>query len=215
MMPKKQPGPIPTQFNLHQKSRTLEINFDDGSRFQLPCEYLRVFSPSAEVRVVTNRGEAVTGKENVNITDIKPVGSYAVQLYFDDGHDTGIYPWETLYELGVNQEKNWQDYLKRLAAMGYQHKASEETSTTGGPIKVKILYFATLVDQLGTASEEVEVPGSATDVQSLIAWLRQRGANWERALGERVKVTVNKQFAAPQTKIKNNDEIALVPEPPA
>ncbi|MGC1952784.1 MAG: gamma-butyrobetaine hydroxylase-like domain-containing protein, partial [Gammaproteobacteria bacterium] len=89
------PGPVPTQLNLHRQSKTLELNFDEGSHFNLPCEDLRVFSPSAEVRVAESRGEAIIGKENVNISRIEPVGNYAVRLAFDDGHDTGVYSWGT------------------------------------------------------------------------------------------------------------------------
>ena len=113
----------PTEINLHQKSRVLEIAFDDGSRFQLPCEYLRVYSPSAEVRGHGPGQEVLQlGKENVNITQIEPVGVYAVQLHFDDGHSTGIYSWETLYDLGANQERLWNEYLGRLEKAGYKRK---------------------------------------------------------------------------------------------
>ncbi len=115
--------PRPTDIKLHQKSRYLEVAFDDGRHFDLPCEYLRVFSPSAEVRGHGPGQEVLqTGKENVNITAIEPVGAYAVVLRFDDGHDTGIYSWETLYELGVNQEDYWKAYLERLQQAGYVRK---------------------------------------------------------------------------------------------
>lgn len=115
--------PRPTDINLHQRSRVLEVAFDDGSRFRLPCEYLRVYSPSAEVRGHAPGQEVLQlGKEAVNITNIEPVGTYAVQLHFDDGHNTGIYSWETLYELGINQERYWNQYLARLAEAGYQRK---------------------------------------------------------------------------------------------
>ena len=113
----------PTDIKLHQKSRLLEISFEDGKTFELSCEYLRVNSPSAEVRGHGPGQEVLQlGKENVNIDKIEPVGSYAVTLYFDDGHNTGIYSWETLYELGENQEKNWADYLKRLDEAGHKRK---------------------------------------------------------------------------------------------
>lgn len=113
----------PTDIKLHQKSRLLEISFEDGKTFELSCEYLRVNSPSAEVRGHGPGQEVLQlGKENVNIDKIEPVGSYAVTLYFDDGHSTGIYSWETLYELGENQEKNWADYLKRLDEAGHKRK---------------------------------------------------------------------------------------------
>ncbi len=113
----------PTDIKLHQKSRVLEIEFDDGSHFNLPCEYLRVYSPSAEVRGHGPGQEVLQlGKENVNITQVEPVGTYAVSLYFDDGHNTGIYSWDWLHHLGVNHESLWKEYLDRLAKAGYQRK---------------------------------------------------------------------------------------------
>lgn len=115
-----------TEINLHQKSRILELAFDDGSRFKLPCEYLRVFSPSAEVRGHGPGQEVLQrGKENVNITQIEPVGVYAVQLYFDDDHNTGIYSWETLYMLGVQQDTLWPEYLERLEKAGYSRRQAD------------------------------------------------------------------------------------------
>lgn len=114
----------PTDIKLHQKSRILEVTFEDGKRFELPCEYLRCFSPSAEVRGHAPGQETLqVGKEKVNIKGIEPVGNYAVVLQFDDGHDTGIYSWQTLYDLGVNKEKYWQEYLDKLAAAGHKRKA--------------------------------------------------------------------------------------------
>ncbi len=115
--------PVPTEINLHQKSRTLEVTFDDGSQFKLPCEYLRVFSPSAEVQGHgPGQGVLQVGKENVNITTIEPVGNYAVCLHFDDEHNTGIYSWETLYELGANYNQHWAEYLEALKEAGYERK---------------------------------------------------------------------------------------------
>jgi len=118
--------PIPTDIKLDQKARILELTFDDGKKFELTCEYLRVNSPSAEVQG-HGPGEGVlqVGKENVGIEGIEPVGSYAVLLRFDDGHDTGIYAWETLYKLGTNKDEIWKDYLEKLAAAG--HKRREPT----------------------------------------------------------------------------------------
>ena len=113
---------IPTDIKLHQKSRVLEVSFDNGKTFKLPCEYLRCFSPSAEVRGHGAGQEVLqVGKGNVNITQIEPVGTYAVVLHFDDEHNTGIYTWSYLYELGPDQEKNWQGYLKRLEEAGIKH----------------------------------------------------------------------------------------------
>jgi DUF971 family protein len=113
----------PTEIKLHQKSRMLEISFDDGARFDLPCEYLRVYSPSAEVRGHGPGQEVLqVGKEQVNISAIDPVGSYAVRLHFDDGHNTGLYSWDLLYELGVHQQEKWQAYLERLQRAGHTRK---------------------------------------------------------------------------------------------
>ncbi|MEJ2107064.1 MAG: DUF971 domain-containing protein [Acidiferrobacteraceae bacterium] len=117
----------PTEIKLHRASRILEIAFEDGRRFELPCEYLRVYSPSAEVRGHGPGQEVLQlGKENVNIEQIEPVGNYAVILHFDDGHNTGIYSWETLYELGDQQDKYWADYLARLDEAGYKRKVSAD-----------------------------------------------------------------------------------------
>lgn len=112
--------PRPTNIVLQSKSRVLEITFDDGATFHLPCEYLRVYSPSAEVQGHGPGQEVLqVGKEHVNINAIEPVGTYAVRLVFDDGHQTGIYSWELLYKLGVRQDELWQDYLRRLEEAGY------------------------------------------------------------------------------------------------
>jgi DUF971 family protein len=111
--------PQPTEIKLHQKSRRLEISFADGMTFQLPCEFLRVYSPSAEVRGHGPGQEVLqTGKKDVAITNIEPVGTYAIQLDFSDGHNTGIYSWDLLYEFGLHQEEMWQHYLKRLEEAG-------------------------------------------------------------------------------------------------
>jgi len=111
----------PTDIKLHQKSRILEVTFDDGCHFEMPCEYLRVYSPSAEVRGHGPGQEVLQiGKENVNIDAIDPVGTYAIVFRFDDGHDTGIYSWDTLYDLGKNKSKYWHDYLRRLEDAGKQ-----------------------------------------------------------------------------------------------
>ena len=115
--------PKPNKINLHQKSRVLELEYDEGSKFELPCEYLRVYSPSAEVTGHGPGQEVLqVGKEDVNITAIEPQGNYAIKLVFDDQHDTGLYTWEYLYELGTSYEEKWQDYLRRLEAAGHKHK---------------------------------------------------------------------------------------------
>ncbi|QIK37230.1 DUF971 domain-containing protein [Caldichromatium japonicum] len=112
--------PHPVELNLHQQSRVLEVLFDDGARFHLPCEYLRVYSPSAEVRGHSPAtAKLQVGKEQINIIDLKLVGRYAVKIYFDDGHRSGLYDWGYLYELGRAWQPLWLDYLKRLKDAGY------------------------------------------------------------------------------------------------
>jgi len=111
--------PAPTEVKLHQKSRVLEISFADGKTFRLPCELLRVYSPSAEVRGHGPGQEVLqVGKKDVEITQIEPAGSYAIQPTFSDGHTTGIYSWELLYDFGLRQEEMWLHYLERLAQAG-------------------------------------------------------------------------------------------------
>ena len=111
--------PIPTEIKLHQTSRLMEIAFSDGAHFQLPYEFLRVFSPSAEVRGHGPGQEVLqTGKRNATIVSMEPVGNYAIQPAFSDGHNSGIYSWDLLYELGVKQESLWKQYLLRLEAAG-------------------------------------------------------------------------------------------------
>ena len=108
--------PLATEIRLRRATRVLEVSFADGSRFELPFEYLRVHSPSAEVKGHgAGEGVLVVGKENVGITAVEPVGQYAVKLVFDDGHDTGLYTWSYLHELGRERESKWARYLARKA----------------------------------------------------------------------------------------------------
>ncbi|MEN9728009.1 MAG: hypothetical protein RL434_2375 [Pseudomonadota bacterium] len=114
----------PTNLVLHQLSRILEVSFEDGATWRLPCEYLRVYSPSAEVRGHgPGQGTLQTGKEEVNIDDIEPVGNYAVRLVFDDGHNSGLYTWDYLYLLGKQYDHNWKEYLAALSEAGHTRKA--------------------------------------------------------------------------------------------
>jgi DUF971 family protein len=117
--------PRPTDIRLHQASRKLEITFDDGMQGRLSCEFLRVYSPSAEVRGHGAGQEVLqVGKEEVNIVGIEPVGNYAVRLDFSDGHNTGLYSWNYLYDLARNYDALWLEYLGRLAAAGIQRNKS-------------------------------------------------------------------------------------------
>jgi DUF971 family protein len=116
----------PTEINFHKVSRILELTFNDGSHFELPAEYLRVYSPSAEVQGHGPGQEVLQiGKEDVNISRLEPVGHYAINLSFDDNHDTGIHSWEYLYQLGAHYDKKWQNYLERLKAAGYTRKENK------------------------------------------------------------------------------------------
>lgn len=196
----------PIALNLHQKSRILVIEFDDGQRFELPCEYLRVFSKAAEVRTMD---KPVIGKETVNITAIEPQGNYAIRLLFDDGHDTGIYSWDSLYQLGINREHNWQEYLERLQNIGYQRQ--EDTGTR----QIRVLYFAYLAQKLRQEVEHIELPEQVVDVAALLGWLSQRKPAAAPLFSiDKVRVTVNHQFAEHFTRIDNGDEIAIVPNSP-
>ena len=112
-------SPAPSNVVLHTASRVLEVEFDDGASFRLPFEFLRVYSPSADVRGHGPGQETLqVGKRDVMINTLQPVGHYAIQPSFSDGHDSGIYSWEYLYELGQNQERMWAEYLQRLEAAG-------------------------------------------------------------------------------------------------
>ena len=116
----------PLTISLHKQSRVLEIVYNNGENFKLPCEYLRVFSPSADVKGHGPGQEVLQlGKEGVNIKEVEPIGNYAVRLIFDDGHDTGLYTWNYLYELGQNQKSNWIDYLHTLNKSGHKRKQDD------------------------------------------------------------------------------------------
>lgn len=199
--------PIPIEINLHKKSRLLALRFSDGMRFELPCEYLRVFSTAAEVKA----GDSpVTGKESINITKIEPQGQYALRLVFDDGHDTGIFSWETLYRLGKEQEKNWADYLDKLEAIGYGRQES-----VGEERRIRLYYFSWLVSKTGIESEELVLPSSVTTVSGLLNLLRQRRLQLFPVFDESLlRPTVNKQFAEFFTRLEDGDEVALVPNRP-
>lgn len=117
----------PTEIKLHQRSRVLEIHFDDGLECNLTCEYLRTHSPSAEVKGHGPGQEVLqVGKEEVGIDQIIPTGNYAIKLVFDDGHDTGIFTWSYLHELGTEYEAYWQEYLNKLEAAGHTRKGSAD-----------------------------------------------------------------------------------------
>ncbi|MCK5663168.1 MAG: DUF971 domain-containing protein [Thiotrichaceae bacterium] len=194
----------PTHIAVHQKSRKFEIHFSDGSEFNLPFEYLRVFSPSAEVRVAKKRGELILGKERVNIDNVEPMGSYAVRLLFDDGHDTGVYSWSTLKELGDKFESNWKDYQQQL---------EEFQKLNQGETKITVLFFIGLVDALGVEKLELNLPDDNQKVSDVIQLLADKGGDWKDALNpDSLTITVNKQFSNIEQKLFNGDEVAFVPK---
>jgi DUF971 family protein len=124
---------MPTDIRLHQKSKLLELHFDDGSKFSLPYEYLRVFTPSAEARGHGPGQETLqVGKRDVTIERVDPVGNYAIQPKFSDGHDTGIYSWDLLYNLGRNHDELWALYLEQLEREGGSRDPAPEAPGGGG-----------------------------------------------------------------------------------
>lgn len=208
----KQNQHTPTEINLHKKSKILSIAFSDGKSFQYPCEYLRVYSPAREVQ----SGELPeTGKEQVNIERIEPQGTYAIRIIFDDGHDTGIYSWDTLYEMGMDKDAKWQDYLERLQAAGYTRSGDRTGEDDNQPLKLKVMYFSYLANMLGKESEDVTPPPSVTDIQSLLIWLRKIKIERGYLLADdNVRLTINRQFAEPFSKLEPGDEVGIVPNSP-
>ena len=195
---------LPTEINLHAKSRLLSVAFEDGSRYDLPCEYLRIFSKAASLDA------SILGKEGVNIERIEPQGQYAIRIVFTDGHDTGIYSWDTLHALGVNQQANWAEYLRRLESLGYQRQEPEGTNRV-----IRLLYFSWLAKKMHKEADEVTLPAGVTDVTSLLIWLGQRRQGAEVLFTpERLRVTVNRQFAEGFTRLHEGDEVGLVPNSP-
>jgi len=123
----------PVELTVHSKSKTLDIAFDDGAVFTLPFEFLRVYSPSAEVRGHGPGQEVLqTGKRGIGIEAIEPVGNYAIQPHFSDGHNTGIYTWDYLYELGANQASMWEEYLQRLEDAGHTRESGRDVPMAAG-----------------------------------------------------------------------------------
>ncbi|GMV47554.1 MAG: DUF971 domain-containing protein [Burkholderiaceae bacterium] len=127
------PSPKPTAVTVHEASRTLEVGFDDGASFRIPFELMRVYSPSAEVQGHGPGQEVLqTGKREVGIVKVEPVGHYALQPHFSDGHDSGLYSWEYLYYLGAHEAELWQRYEERLAQAGMSRDAPMPPARGGG-----------------------------------------------------------------------------------
>jgi len=195
-------GIVPTQIKLHQKSRLLEVHFNDQTSYKLPCEYLRVYSPSAEVRAAKNRGETIVDKQQVNISSIEPIGQYAVRLVFDDGHDSGIYSWKTLKHLGENYTAYWEDYVQRIS--------QRQTRVGQAGDKIRVLFFVGLVDETGCENLELELGEETRTVEDVLDQLRQKFAT-SLLQTEHLTITVNKQFVQPTQLLYAGDEVALVP----
>jgi DUF971 family protein len=133
-------NPVPSEIKLHKVSRVLEITFSDGKVFKLPAEYLRVYSPSAEVRGHSPEQQVLqVEKRDVEISAVEAVGSYAIKLIFSDGHDTGLYSWDYLYELGRDQDKLWQEYLERLREAGARREPANVVQQSGAKPGWKVL----------------------------------------------------------------------------
>jgi len=198
----------PTEIKLHQKSKILEISFATGDNFKYPCEYLRTHAKSAEIKTSS---VPVAHKADVNIEKIEPQGNYALRLYFDDGYNTGIFSWGTLFELGQKYEANWSNYLQALEQHGLSRESGLKNHT--GKTRVKLMYFMTnMLKVTKRETEEIELPESINDVQKLLKLLRFKGKEWEPMFADdAVQVTVNKQFAELFTVLENGDEVAFVP----
>lgn len=196
--------PAPTGINFHQKSRVLKIGFADGASFNLTCEYLRVYSPAAQGQML------VHGKAMVNLASIEPQGQEALLLAFDDGH-CDSYSWPLLHALGQAYEKNWGVYLQRLM----DAELTRSDGRDAGPnatLSITVFYFIQLAEISGKDKENLLIPVTVTNVQSLLTWLRKRGPAWAEAFKDnQVQVTVNKQFAELFTLIETQDEVAIVP----
>ncbi len=197
-------SPTPTEINLNCGSQELNIKFDDGTHFKYPCEYLRIFSPAAEIKAAREKVEFVTVKQDINIERISPIGGYAIQFLFNDNHDTVIYLWKTLYELGVNQEENWNNYVQQIKA--------KKKAQVFGERKIEILYFATLAQIIDQQHESLVLSDKIRIVNDLLSLLSERGELWEQQLDpNNIEVTINNQFVQVNHIIQDGDEIALTP----
>jgi len=199
----------PTEINLHKKSRLLEIVFSDGLRFNYPCEYLRVFATESGVQPLD---KPVYDKQRVDISNIEPQGTSLLKLDFDDGY-SGSYSWNTLHKLGENYDQNWKEYLQRIKDNNLQRGEGRATGADS-KVTIKLLYFIQLAKVTGKNEEDIAIPESVTNVETLLAWLRKRSADWKDVFADdKVQVTVNKHFAEPYTLVEHGDEVAIVPRP--
>lgn len=199
----------PTAINLHKKSRLLEIAFADGSCFRLSSEYLRVFAAASAGQRLE---QPVHNKQGVDITGVEMQGTAALRVDFDDDY-SGSLSWDALYELGANYERNWQAYLQTLADHKLQRGGGRATGNDG-KVSIRLLYFIQLAEITGRDEEDVDLPATVTDVETLLAWLRNREPGWQAVFADdKVQVAVNKHFAEPYTRVEHGDEVAIVPRP--
>ena len=198
-----QPTPVPTGIKLHKKSRYLEIIYGNGDVYKLPFEHLRVFSPSVEDKANRPLGRSVSRNKVVNISAINPVGSYALQIVFDDGHETGIYSWARLYDMVVNMKHNWED--REATELAGKREDVQHTSER----TITILYFGALANRLGLDNETITLPAEVITIGELIPWLMTRRGEWKKALAENLKITVNRRSVGLRDNIRDEDEIAL------
>ena len=198
----------PSEIKLHQKSQLLEISFDNGENFKLPSEYLRTHAKSAEIETSE---KPVFGKADIKLEKIEPQGNYALRLYFDDGYDSGIFSWDTFYQLGTEYDTNWAQYLTKLEKYGLQRGLANKAAE--GQASIRLMYFMTnMLKVTRKETEELPLPGSIRDVEKLLKLLRMRGKDWDRMFSDTaVQITVNKQFAELFTKLEDGDEVAFVP----
>ena len=199
---------IPTEIKLHQKSQLLEISFADGENFKLPSEYLRTHAKSAEIETSE---KPVFGKADIKLEKIDPQGNYALRLYFDDGYDSGIFSWDTFFELGTEYDTKWAQYLAKLHKFGLKREAANKAAE--GQATIRLMYFMTnMLKVTKKEKEDLALPGSIRNVEKLLKLLRLRGEHWDRVFADNaVQITVNKQFAELFTKLEDGDEVAFVP----
>ncbi|WP_025769654.1 gamma-butyrobetaine hydroxylase-like domain-containing protein [Thioalkalivibrio sp. HK1] len=206
---------LPKEIRLDRKRRILSIEFADATGYELPFEYLRIFSPADDTGPgLRHRGSGIdllVGKENVMIESVEPVGGYAVRLRFDDGHDTGVYSFDTLCRLGRDRDRNQAHYLDQLERAGHSRPRTWDTPEDDW-VEIKILYFATVAEALDRLSEEILLPDGIHTVDALLEWLRERGDPWTSVLHpDRVQVSVNRRFSLLATRLLDGDEVAITP----
>lgn len=197
----------PTSIILQTQAQILDIGWSDGLTFSYPSEYLRVYSPSTEVR---RNDEPVHGKQDVQIEHIEPQGTYAIRIYFSDGHNTGIYSWDILYNLGTDYERNWKEYLEELEKYGLSRE-NKSAQLNASKLSISLHYYIDLQQITGVDSEIVSLPATVKTAQELVKWLLERNPEWTDAFtDDRVQITVNSNFIEPGTRLSPGDVVAFI-----